>query len=61
MYFPAELHMQVMKSGPNGYPECDCYTAEMLLIAMHANLADIEATYGNKDTTNTVLGLPMDW
>uniref|UniRef100_A0A383WCX9 Big-1 domain-containing protein n=2 Tax=Tetradesmus obliquus TaxID=3088 RepID=A0A383WCX9_TETOB len=49
----------VMKSTGSGYPECDCYTAEMLLIAMNANLADVQATYG-QDTTGTT-GLPLDW
>jgi hypothetical protein len=52
--------MQVMKSN-NGSPECDCYTAEMLLEAIHANLADVQANYGNKQTTNVALNLPMDW
>jgi hypothetical protein len=51
---------QVMKSNNNGYPECDCYTAEMLLVAMNANLADVQATYGTRDTTGTT-DLPVDW
>ncbi|KAF8060571.1 STR1 [Scenedesmus sp. PABB004] len=45
-------------NGSGAAPECDCYTASLLLRALDANLADVTVA---ASSVSAELGLPLDW